>query len=115
MDLVNKGEIPNELLGVVSEFVDDPKKNPFVGEDNSFKTESFGRFAKLLHLIAEAVLVEPTYKEIEKEVGALPDNMLMDIWSYSMFGQRELQRFRKQQRSRATFRNGSQILGKSTE
>ncbi len=110
LDLVQQGEVPNELLSVVSEFANDKTKNPF-----EMKPEQIKKFGELLHLLAQKTLVDPTYEAIRQEVRSFPDDMLLEIWTFCMFGQRELQRFRAKRRSGQALRFGRQVLGQGSE
>lgn len=51
-------------------------------------------FNKLLHLMAQKSLVEPTYDEIVEHVGPLTDNQLSAIFVFCTAGVRALKNFR---------------------
>ena len=91
MNLVSRGVLPNELLGVANKVAKGAGYNPVKdGNEDDFKN-----FTNLLHEIAKISLVEPTYESISEEVGDLTDNQLSAIYLYCTSGLKALEHFRK--------------------
>ena len=91
MNLVSRGLLPNELLGIANKVAKGTGYNPVKdGDEDDFKN-----FTNLLNEIAKASLVEPTYDQIVEEVGDLTDNQLSAIYLYCTAGLKALEFFRK--------------------
>lgn len=84
--LVRNGKIPNALMSVVESLFDDTKQKK--------SDTSFGNYAELLHIIAEAALVKPGYEDV-KDI--LTDEQLLCIYQYTQGGLAGLRKFRLQQ------------------
>ena len=95
MQLIAAGKIPNTLLSSAMEMF-----NGKAGEKMQRATDNVGDLKDLvgmMNVIAEASLVNPTYKQI-KELGIdLTDNQLMGLLMYSQGGLKALENFRNQQ------------------
>ena len=97
MQLIAAGKIPNTLLNIAMEMF-----NGKAGEKMQKAADNAGDLKDLvgmMNVIAEASLVNPTYKQI-KELGIdLTDNQLMGLLMYSQGGLKALENFRNQQTS----------------
>ena len=95
MQLIAAGKIPNTLLSSAMEMF-----NGKAGEKMQKAADNVGDLKDLvgmMNVIAEASLVNPTYKQI-KELGIdLTDNQLMGLLMYSQGGIKALENFRNQQ------------------
>ena len=95
MQLIAAGKIPNTLLNSAMEMF-----NGKAGEKMQKAADNAGDLKDLvgmMNVIAEASLVNPTYKQI-KELGIdLTDNQLMGLLMYSQGGIKALENFRNQQ------------------
>ena len=95
MQLIAAGKIPNTLLSSAMEMF-----NGKAGEKMQRAADNVGDLKDLvgmMNVIAEASLVNPTYKQI-KELGIdLTDNQLMGLLMYSQGGLKALENFRNQQ------------------
>mgnify|MGYP000856869624 CR=1 FL=1 len=92
--LIQSGQLPNELLAFAQELTQKGQ----VGEPISLsklESEAFTKYTDLMHAMAKAALVEPTYDQILTEVGWLTDQQLMAIHYYCLGGVRALHSFRK--------------------
>lgn len=95
LDVIESG-IPNELLGVAYKlFNPEDEKNENKSAEEEFKTSS--DFRKVLECIAEATMVEPTYKEVLDAGMKLSTIQLMEIYDYVNTGVEKLKFFREQQ------------------
>lgn len=94
MSLVESGELPNELLAFAQDVALKEKqgKPTFLSELNP---ETYEKYSKLLHVMARAALVSPTYDEIVGRIGPLTDQQLMEIHFFCLGGVRTLHSFRK--------------------
>ena len=97
MQLIAAGKIPNTLLNSAMEMF-----NGKAGEKMQKAADNAGDLKDLvgmMNVIAEASLVNPTYKQI-KELGIdLTDNQLMGLLMYSQGCLKALENFRNQQTS----------------
>lgn len=92
--LIQSGQLPNELLA----FAQDMTQKGQEGESialSKLEPESYTKYTELMHAMAKAALVEPTYDQILNEVGWLTDQQLMAIHFYCLGGMRTLHSFRK--------------------
>lgn len=92
--LIQSGQLPNELLA----FAQNMTQRGQEGENIALaklEPESYKKYTELMHAMAKAALVEPTYDQILEEVGWLTDQQLMAIHFYCLGGMRTLHSFRK--------------------
>lgn len=80
LTLCKKGTIPNDLVTIAQKIFEGEKHGNIVN------------YSKVLHVIAEAALVEPKYKDI---ADILTDEQLLAIFNYTQMGVMGLQPFRK--------------------
>lgn len=88
--LAKSGRIPNALLSSAQEI--------FNGKNKA--TTSPDQLAKMYDLckvMAEAAMLEPTYKELEDAGIELTDTQLLTIFNYTQTGVKNLDSFRKKQ------------------
>lgn len=94
LQLIEKGELPNELLLLVHKIA-----IKGTGELNPYKEgtslEDIQNFARLLQSIAQIALIEPTYEKIQEEAGGLTDGQLTAIFFFCNGGIRALNSFRQ--------------------
>lgn len=89
MKLVSKGKIPNALLVQANTLF----KSSAAGLDEN-KLDMMKDLMDIMEVIAEASLIEPSYKEIEEAGLELSDDQLMFIFQYSQVGVKALESFR---------------------
>ena len=97
MQLIAAGKIPNTLLNIAMEMF-----NGKAGEKMQKAADNAGDLKDLvgmMNVIAEASLVNPTYKQIKGLGIDLTDNQLMGLLMYSQGGLKALENFRNQQTS----------------
>ena len=97
MQLIAAGKIPNTLLNSAMEMF-----NGKAGEKIQKAADNAGDLKDLvgmMNVIAEASLVNPTYKQIKGLGIDLTDNQLMGLLMYSQGGLKALENFRNQQTS----------------
>ena len=95
MQLIASGKIPNTLLNSAMEMF-----NGKAGEKMQKAADNAGDLKDLvgiMNVIAEASLVNPTYKQIKGLGIDLTDNQLMGLLMYSQGGIKALENFRNQQ------------------
>ena len=95
MQLIAAGKIPNTLLNIAMEMF-----NGKTGEKMQKAADNAGDLKDLvgmMNVIAEASLVNPTYKQIKGLGIDLTDNQLMGLLMYSQGGIKALENFRNQQ------------------
>lgn len=86
LDMAKSGDIPNELLGTVSELYN----------KGATGVKGLADVAKSYHFIAEKSLVEPSYQELTDAGLTLTDSQLLGIYLYSVGGAAALKTFRGQ-------------------
>ena len=94
MQLAQKGDIPNPLLGVASELF---KNGVNTAMDNGERMKELG---EVLTIVAEASMVEPSYSELEEAGINLTDQQLLYIYNYTQTGVDSLKVFRKIEKSK---------------
>ena len=82
LTLAKLNKIPNPLLGAAAKLFDFSS-----GGDNATLKE----IGEILHVVAEAALISPAYKEIKD---SLTDEQLMEIYHYAKEGASALECFR---------------------
>jgi len=91
--LVQSGQLPNDLLSFAQDVAEKEKRG-----DTKLAlkpdAESYKKYTELMHAMAKASLVEPTYDEIIENVGALTDQQLLALQAFSVGGLRSLYSFR---------------------
>ena len=95
MQLMVSGKIPNTLLTVATEMF-----NGRTGQVMGKATEDLKTLKELvgmMELLAEASLVNPSYKDIKNANISLTEHQLMAILTYSQGGVKALEKFRNQQ------------------
>lgn len=109
--LIENDVLPNELLSLATKAATASKEyNPVT--DSS--PEEFKNFGKLLKIIAQQALVEPTYEEIAENVNQLTDEQLTSIYVYCVGGLRKLESFRQKPEYNAEIRrSGKNVRGKT--
>lgn len=91
LHLISSGQLPNELLAIAHKITSSEEGFNPIREGTP---EELAEFNKLLHLMAQKSLVEPTYDEIVEHVGPLTDNQLSAIFVFCTAGVRALKNFR---------------------
>ena len=82
LTLATLGKIPNPLLSAAAKLFEFAPKS---------ETPSIKEIGEILHIVAEASLVTPTYEELKDQ---LTDNQLMEIYHYAKGGADGLEYFR---------------------
>lgn len=82
LSLAMSGKIPNPLLGAATRLFE------FAPKDETVSIKEIGQ---VLHIIAEASLINPSYSEIKDQ---LTDEQLMEIYHYAKEGADGLEYFR---------------------
>lgn len=91
LHLISSGQLPNELLAIAHKITSSEEGFNPIREGTP---EELAEFNKLLHLMAQKSLIEPTYDEIVEHVGPLTDNQLSAIFVFCTAGVRALKNFR---------------------
>lgn len=91
--LAKSGRIPNSLMSSAQELFDGAKK----GSKEINKQENFAKMYDICKTMAEAAMVEPTYKELIDAGIELTDAQLLTIFNYTQTGAKNLDSFRKEQ------------------
>lgn len=87
MVLAKSGKIPNSLLSAANQL--------FTGKENSSDPVDFSETTRVMELICEASMVDPTYSQLQ-EVGLdLTDQQMVAIFGYSQRGLEALSSFRE--------------------
>ena len=92
--LIQSGQLPNELLAFAQDMTQKGQDGVNIAL-SKLEPESYTKYTDLMHAMAKAALVEPTYDQILNEVGWLTDQQLMAIHFYCLGGMRSLHSFRK--------------------
>lgn len=95
MNLLTSGKIPNTLLSVATEMFNG-KTGQIMGKASE-DIKTLKELVGMMEVLAEASLVNPTYKDIKKLNIQLTENQLMAILMYSQGGVKALENFRNQQ------------------
>ncbi len=110
--LIENDVLPNELLSLATKAATAGKEyNPVTGSS----PEEFKNFGKLLKIIAQQALVEPTYEEIVENVNQFTDEQLTSIYVYCVGGLRKLESFRQKPEYNAEIRRSSKNVRGKTE
>ena len=95
MDLLVSGKIPNALLSVATDMFNGKAGQVMSKATNDLK--ALKELVGMMEVLAEASLVQPSYKDIKKANIKLTENQLMAILTYSQGGVKALENFRNQQ------------------
>ena len=88
--LAKTGKIPNSLLTAATSL--------FMGKgDASADDKMLADMYDVCKVIAEATLIEPSFKDIEMAGIDLTDEQIMSIFNYTQTGVKALESFRKEQ------------------
>lgn len=108
LTLIQQGKLPNELLGMANKIASSGSGfNPGKERDQ----EELKKFTDLLHAMAKAALIEPSYDEIVEAAGSFTDDQLSAIFVYCSSGVRGLENFRKRLRSSRESSESSESVG----
>lgn len=97
MQLLTSGKIPNTLLSVATEMFNG-KTGQVMGKASE-DVKTLKELVGMMEVLAEASLVNPSYKDIKELNIQLTENQLMAILMYSQGGVKSLENFRNQQAS----------------
>lgn len=97
MQLITSGKIPNTLLSVAMDMFNGKTGDKM--QKASQNSKDLSELVKMMNVIAEASLVNPSYKDFKTAGVGLSDDQLMAILMYSQGGVKSLENFRKQQTS----------------
>ena len=113
LNLIERGELPNELLKIAHKLTTakQGRFNPFTDST----PEELVEFTRLLHNFARAALVEPTYQELEENGIFLTDLQLTAIFQYCQKGVQALALFRERPAAPAPARGDGQGVGDEAE
>lgn len=111
--MIQAGQIPNDLLATAYKAAG--KEQGTGSPIDQSNPEEVKKFTQLMHEVAKASLVEPTYEEIQENVGDLTDQQLMAIFFYCLAGVRALNNFRKSTRALTTIRDSGEDVQLQTE
>lgn len=92
MALAKAGRIPNSLLDSANELFAGNKAK--TAKELS-KPDNLSKMYDLCKIMAEASLMEPTYKELQNAGIELTDTQLLAIFTYSQTGVKKLESFRE--------------------
>lgn len=94
MHLISGGKVPNALLNVAMEMFSG--KTPELATKATKDVKLLKDMVGMMEVLAEACLVEPSFKALKKEGINLTEVQLMEILSYSQGGVKALESFRNQ-------------------
>lgn len=97
LKLVQSGQIPNSLLRTANTLFSG-EVNRELDRDDEFMKDLFD----LVEVLASAVFVEPTWKELKDAGIELTDEQLMFIFNYTQEGVRALEPFRENEKTDTT-------------
>lgn len=89
--LAQKNLIPNELLTSANTLFEGGVSSSV----NSMDKDTLTKLLKVMEIICEAALVEPTYHELKAAGVELTDEQFMFIFGYTQNGVRQLKSFRQ--------------------
>ena len=89
--LAQKNLIPNELLTSANTLFEGGVSSSV----NSMDKDTLTKLLKVMEIICEAALVEPTYHELKTAGVELTDEQFMFIFGYTQNGVRQLKSFRQ--------------------
>lgn len=95
MQLLTSGKIPNTLLSVATEMFNGKTEKVMGKASTDIKT--LKELVGMMEVLAEASLVNPSYKDIKKANIQLTENQLMALLIYSQGGVKALENFRNKQ------------------
>ena len=95
MQLMTSGKIPNTLLSVATDMFNGKTGQVMGKASEDIKT--IKELVGMMNVLAEASLVNPSYKDIKKANIELTENQLMAILMYSQGGVKSLENFRNKQ------------------
>lgn len=87
--MIEKGQIPNQLLKIATELFGGKVKYEDKDEGSMMKD-----VLQVLKIMCESSFVSPTYKELTESGIELTDNQMMFIFNYSQTGVKALEQFR---------------------
>lgn len=94
MHLISGGKVPNTLLNVAMDMF--RGKTPEIASNATKDVKAFKDMVGMMEVLAEACLVEPSFKVLKKENIKLTESQLMDIMVYSQGGLKALESFRNE-------------------
>lgn len=94
MTLCKTGKIPNSLLSKVTELFTGSSNNKVSESEILQNVEGMDDIGKILDVICEASMVEPTFEEAGE---FLTDNQKMEIFQWTQGGVKSLESFRAEQ------------------
>lgn len=92
MALAKSGRIPNALLQSAQELFGEASKK---GAKAINQIDNLSKMYDICKIMAEAAMLEPTYKSLEEAGIELTDNQLMAIFAYTQAGVKSLESFRE--------------------
>lgn len=108
MQLAAERKIPNVLATEVVKLFNGKNKlaKKVVAEDDA---EALAQLGELMNVLAEASLVNPTYKQLQEINIELTQEMKMSIMMFTQGGVETLKNFRKEQQRNANNKPGTEI------
>ncbi len=94
MHLISGGKVPNALLNVAMDMFSG--KTPEIASKATKDAKLLKDMVGMMEVLADACLVEPTFKSLKKEGINLTENQLMEILTYTQGGLKALESFRNQ-------------------
>lgn len=90
LDMISEGVIPNSLLSAAEQV--------FAGKQSSKKPVDIKETGTVFKAVAEAVLVEPTWNDLQDAGVKVTDEQLSELFQYAQGGINGLKRFRAEQK-----------------
>lgn len=89
LDLISKGNIPNQLMNTAVSLFDGNghRKKKTKSEDSDYV-----QINTMIELVCENIIIEPSYEELKPY---LTDQQKLEVFYYSQGGVKEIERFRK--------------------
>lgn len=94
MHLISGGKVPNALLNVAMDMFSG--KTPEIASKATKDAKLLKDMVGMMEVLADACLVEPTFKSLKKEGINLTESQLMEILTYTQGGLKALETFRNE-------------------
>lgn len=101
LNLVQKGVVPNQLLSAAESI--------FYGKQSSTSKIDMSQMAKVMVIMAENTLIEPTADQIKEAGLEMTDEQLVDLFNYSQQGVKGLKSFRAKQQDNERDSNSESV------
>jgi len=107
LGLVQKGTIPNTLLGAANEL--------FYGKSstNNNKSVDMKELTKVMTIMAESALLEPTAAQMKELELELTDTQIVALFNYTQEGFKGIEKFHKESTNNVSSDDGEKLQNKA--